>query len=119
MTCFLVTGRPPPRGSQVAQGGPAKQLLPLERVYQEIAILKKLDHVNVVKLIEVGSGGEQAETNVLWVWYGGGTRHRPGILPREKVWLRPPGQIRLGRGYRDTWEQFRLVWVVLKSEHFL
>lgn len=51
---FLVTGRPPPRGSQAAQGGPAKQLLPLERVYQEIAILKKLDHVNVVKLIEVG-----------------------------------------------------------------
>uniref|UniRef100_A0A8C6RFJ5 calcium/calmodulin-dependent protein kinase n=1 Tax=Nannospalax galili TaxID=1026970 RepID=A0A8C6RFJ5_NANGA len=45
--------RPPPRGSQAAQGGPAKQLLPLERVYQEIAILKKLDHVNVVKLIEV------------------------------------------------------------------
>lgn len=51
---FLVTGRPPPRGSQAAQAGPAKQLLPLERVYQEIAILKKLDHVNVVKLIEVG-----------------------------------------------------------------
>uniref|UniRef100_A0A7N5JC35 calcium/calmodulin-dependent protein kinase n=1 Tax=Ailuropoda melanoleuca TaxID=9646 RepID=A0A7N5JC35_AILME len=45
--------RPPPRGSQATQGGPAKQLLPLERVYQEIAILKKLDHVNVVKLIEV------------------------------------------------------------------
>uniref|UniRef100_F6R1X1 calcium/calmodulin-dependent protein kinase n=1 Tax=Callithrix jacchus TaxID=9483 RepID=F6R1X1_CALJA len=45
--------RPPPRGSQAARGGPAKQLLPLERVYQEIAILKKLDHVNVVKLIEV------------------------------------------------------------------
>uniref|UniRef100_G3TU75 Calcium/calmodulin dependent protein kinase kinase 1 n=1 Tax=Loxodonta africana TaxID=9785 RepID=G3TU75_LOXAF len=45
-------GRPPPRGSQAALGGPAKQLLPLER-YQEIAILKKLDHVNVVKLIEV------------------------------------------------------------------
>lgn len=25
-------------------------------MYQEIAILKKLDHVNVVKLIEVGGG---------------------------------------------------------------
>lgn len=57
---FLATGRPPPRGSQAAQGGPAKQLLPLDRVYQEIAILKKLDHVNVVKLIEVGGGGERA-----------------------------------------------------------
>lgn len=59
---FLATGRPPPRGSQAAQGGPAKQLLPLERVYQEIAILKKLDHVNVVKLIEVGGGGERVGT---------------------------------------------------------
>ena len=45
----------PPRGSQATSGGSAKQLLPLERVYQEIAILKKLDHVNVVKLIEVGN----------------------------------------------------------------
>ena len=26
---------------------------PLERVYREIAILKKLDHPNVVKLVEV------------------------------------------------------------------
>lgn len=28
-------------------------MAPLDRVYQEIAILKKLDHVNIVKLIEV------------------------------------------------------------------
>lgn len=62
---FLVVGRPPPRGSQATQGGPAKQLLPLERVYQEIAILKKLDHVNVVKLIEVGRSGEWVGTQVL------------------------------------------------------
>ncbi|XP_073903268.1 calcium/calmodulin-dependent protein kinase kinase 1 isoform X6 [Castor canadensis] len=58
--------RPPPRGSQVAQGGPAKQLLPLERVYQEIAILKKLDHVNVVKLIEVLD--DPAEDNLYLVF---------------------------------------------------
>lgn len=61
---YLVTGRPPPRGSQAAQGGPTKQLLPLERVYQEIAILKKLDHVNVVKLIEVGGGGNPCQRPV-------------------------------------------------------
>ncbi|XP_047449252.1 calcium/calmodulin-dependent protein kinase kinase 1b [Mugil cephalus] len=30
-----------------------KAMLPLERVYKEIAILKKLDHPNVVKLVEV------------------------------------------------------------------
>ncbi|KAG8517120.1 Calcium/calmodulin-dependent protein kinase kinase 1 [Galemys pyrenaicus] len=59
--------RPPPRGSQAAQGGPAKPLLPLERVYQEIAILKKLDHVNVVKLIEVGGGGEWAQLPRSWM----------------------------------------------------
>ncbi|KAM9045757.1 calcium/calmodulin-dependent protein kinase kinase 1 isoform 3-T4 [Megaptera novaeangliae] len=58
--------RPPPRGSQAAQGGPAKQLLPLERVYQEIAILKKLDHVNVVKLIEVLD--DPAEDNLYLVF---------------------------------------------------
>lgn len=28
-------------------------MAPLDRVYQEIAILKKLDHINIVKLIEV------------------------------------------------------------------
>ncbi|XP_045343635.1 calcium/calmodulin-dependent protein kinase kinase 1 isoform X4 [Leopardus geoffroyi] len=58
--------RPPPRGSQATQGGPAKQLLPLERVYQEIAILKKLDHVNVVKLIEVLD--DPAEDNLYLVF---------------------------------------------------
>ncbi|XP_077167162.1 calcium/calmodulin-dependent protein kinase kinase 1 [Paroedura picta] len=45
--------RPPPRGSKAAAGGQAKPMAPLERIYQEIAILKKLDHVNIVKLIEV------------------------------------------------------------------
>lgn len=46
-------GRPPPRGPKGAQGEQPKILGPLERVYQEIAILKKLDHVNIVKLVEV------------------------------------------------------------------
>ncbi|MGH0161250.1 UNVERIFIED_CONTAM: hypothetical protein FKN15_060738 [Acipenser sinensis] len=44
--------RPPPRGAKAAQGDQPKTLAPLERVYQEIAILKKLDHLNIVKLIE-------------------------------------------------------------------
>ncbi|XP_071945010.1 calcium/calmodulin-dependent protein kinase kinase 1-like isoform X2 [Antedon mediterranea] len=39
--------RPPPRG------GRKVPKTPLDRVYQEIAILKKLDHPNVVKLVEV------------------------------------------------------------------
>ncbi|XP_064157164.1 calcium/calmodulin-dependent protein kinase kinase 1-like isoform X1 [Anguilla rostrata] len=45
--------RPPPRGAQTAQGDRAKVLGPLDRVYQEIAILKKLDHLNIVRLVEV------------------------------------------------------------------
>lgn len=45
--------RPPPRGPKAVQGEQPKILGPLERVYQEIAILKKLDHVNIVKLVEV------------------------------------------------------------------
>ncbi len=52
--CFgLSTGRPPPRGPKAAQGEQPKILGPLERVYQEIAILKKLDHINIVRLVEV------------------------------------------------------------------
>ncbi|MBN3322478.1 KKCC2 kinase, partial [Atractosteus spatula] len=45
--------RPPPRGAKVPLEGPSQPKGPLERVYQEIAILKKLDHPNVVKLVEV------------------------------------------------------------------
>uniref|UniRef100_A0A671TT97 calcium/calmodulin-dependent protein kinase n=1 Tax=Sparus aurata TaxID=8175 RepID=A0A671TT97_SPAAU len=45
--------RPPPRGPKAALGEQPKILGPLERVYQEIAILKKLDHLNIVKLVEV------------------------------------------------------------------
>ncbi|XP_071849759.1 calcium/calmodulin-dependent protein kinase kinase 1-like isoform X2 [Apostichopus japonicus] len=41
--------RPPPRGKKPNKVPKS----PLERVYQEIAILKKLDHPNIVKLIEV------------------------------------------------------------------
>lgn len=45
--------RPPPRGARLAPEGPTQAKGPLERVHQEIAILKKLDHPNVVKLVEV------------------------------------------------------------------
>uniref|UniRef100_V9KN15 Calcium/calmodulin-dependent protein kinase kinase 1-like protein n=1 Tax=Callorhinchus milii TaxID=7868 RepID=V9KN15_CALMI len=45
--------RPPPRGPKAASEEQQKPPSPLERVYQEIAILKKLDHPNIVKLVEV------------------------------------------------------------------
>lgn len=41
-------GRTPPR-----RPGPGPPPDPLQRVYREIAVLKKLDHANVVKLVEV------------------------------------------------------------------
>lgn len=88
MISFLVIGRPPPRGSQAPQGGPAKQLLPLERVYQEIAILKKLDHVNVVKLIEVGGLGRVLELGG-WVSGWGGFSVFQGLGSK---WVRHWGQ---------------------------
>ncbi|NP_001124097.1 calcium/calmodulin-dependent protein kinase kinase 1b [Danio rerio] len=48
--------RPPSRESNGSVGSQENLLKPsglLDRVYQEIAILKKLDHLNVVKLVEV------------------------------------------------------------------
>ncbi|NXR90809.1 KKCC2 kinase, partial [Hypocryptadius cinnamomeus] len=45
--------RPPPRGAKAASEGCLQRRGPIEQVYQEIAILKKLDHPNVVKLVEV------------------------------------------------------------------
>ncbi|XP_033618569.1 calcium/calmodulin-dependent protein kinase kinase 2, partial [Fukomys damarensis] len=45
--------RPPPRGTRPSLGGCVQPRGPIEQVYQEIAILKKLDHPNVVKLVEV------------------------------------------------------------------
>ena len=60
--CFVLTpGRPPPRrgAAAVANTPAAKPPNPLERVYVEIAILKKLNHPNVVKLIEVLDDPEQ------------------------------------------------------------
>ena len=41
-------GKPPPRIAKQA-----KINNPLENVYREIAILKKIDHPNIVKLVEV------------------------------------------------------------------
>ena len=52
---ILFLGRPPPRGDT----NPGKWLDPLQKVYREIAIQKKLSHPNVVKLVEVLDDPEQ------------------------------------------------------------
>uniref|UniRef100_A0A8C9VFF8 Calcium/calmodulin-dependent protein kinase kinase 1, alpha b n=1 Tax=Scleropages formosus TaxID=113540 RepID=A0A8C9VFF8_SCLFO len=51
--CGFPCRSPPPRGQESVQGQEPKILGSLERVYQEMAILKKLNHLNVVKLVEV------------------------------------------------------------------
>lgn len=53
--CVYIPGRLPTSGSKSQQDPFPKAALPLESMYKEIAILKKLDHHNVVKLIEVGT----------------------------------------------------------------
>ncbi|KAF5305423.1 hypothetical protein FQR65_LT18699 [Abscondita terminalis] len=45
-------GRLPPRWN-AKSSSESEILTPLQRVYREIAVLKKLDHPNVVKLVEV------------------------------------------------------------------
>lgn len=47
------SGRLLPQGSNSQPDSFPKAALPLEKMYREIAILKKLDHHNVVKLVEV------------------------------------------------------------------
>ncbi|XP_055052068.2 calcium/calmodulin-dependent protein kinase kinase 1b [Misgurnus anguillicaudatus] len=53
MKQFGFTRRPPSRESNGSQENLLKPIGLLDRIYQEIAILKKLDHLNVVKLVEV------------------------------------------------------------------
>ncbi|XP_062872567.1 calcium/calmodulin-dependent protein kinase kinase 1b [Trichomycterus rosablanca] len=53
---------PPPKETGASPGDYPKSLGPLHRVYKEVAILKKLDHLNVVKLVEVLD--EPAEDNL-------------------------------------------------------
>uniref|UniRef100_A0A8C0B119 Protein kinase domain-containing protein n=1 Tax=Buteo japonicus TaxID=224669 RepID=A0A8C0B119_9AVES len=56
--------RPPPRGAKAASEGCVQPKGPIEQVYQEIAILKKLDHPNVVKLVEVSAGQPLPKTHL-------------------------------------------------------
>jgi len=53
VTCDGCVGRRPSRDSTGSQENLLKHSGLLDQVYKEVAILKKLDHLNVVKLVEV------------------------------------------------------------------
>ncbi|CAG08975.1 unnamed protein product, partial [Tetraodon nigroviridis] len=71
MKQFGFLRRPPSQGSNPPQEPFSKATLPLEKVYREIAILKKLDHHNVVKLVECttkrSSTGTSNRPTCCWV----------------------------------------------------
>lgn len=60
----LNPGRPPSQGSNPQQEPFSRASVPLEKVYKEIAILKKLNHHNVVKLVEVRKNHVRLESSV-------------------------------------------------------
>ncbi|NXD07316.1 KKCC2 kinase, partial [Nothocercus nigrocapillus] len=76
--------RPPPRGAKAAPEGCVQPKGPIEQVYQEIAILKKLDHPNVVKLVEV-SGAPGRLPGRLGLQAGSLPSGRVGILPVMEI----------------------------------
>ncbi|KAJ7427793.1 Calcium/calmodulin-dependent protein kinase kinase 1 [Willisornis vidua] len=73
--------RPPPRGSKASSGEQPKPMAPLDRVYQEIAILKKLDHVNIVKLIEIKADPSPVCTTVFDLMRKGPVMEVPSDQP--------------------------------------
>lgn len=92
-------GRPPPRGTRPAPGGCIQPRGPIEQVYQEIAILKKLDHPNVVKLVEVRpAGGRSRVPGSSFPWVPGPPRRAThtqwltaGPSSSNELRLLPPG----------------------------
>lgn len=83
-------GRLPPRW--IGKSNSSGLLTPLERVYREIAVLKKLDHPNVVKLVEVLDDPEEDQLYLVFE-----------LL--EKEILSIPTQEPLSEN--ETWSYFR------------
>lgn len=83
-------GRLPPRHN--GRSSDSKILTPLERVYREIAVLKKLDHPNVVKLVEVLDDPEEDQLYLVFE-----------LL--EKPILNIPAEEALSE--HETWRYFR------------
>ena len=87
---ILILERPPPVRDGKVQVRPPTH--PLERVYREIAILKKLDHPNVVRLVEVLDDPEEDQLYMgMYYMYMGGdaTTCLPGFQQSGSSYLKP------------------------------
>ncbi|KAK5638571.1 hypothetical protein RI129_012866 [Pyrocoelia pectoralis] len=94
-------GRLPPRW--MAKSSDSEILTPLQRVYREIAVLKKLDHPNVVKLVEVLDDPEEDQLYLVFE-----------LL--EKPLLNVPTDEPLSEN--TTWHYFRDVILGIEYLHY-
>ncbi|KAB0791796.1 hypothetical protein PPYR_03596 [Photinus pyralis] len=94
-------GRLPPRW--IAKSCDSEMLTPLQRVYREIAVLKKLDHPNVVKLVEVLDDPEEDQLYLVFE-----------LL--EKPILNVPTDEPLSEN--NTWHYFRDVILGIEYLHY-
>ncbi|XP_002137905.4 calcium/calmodulin-dependent protein kinase kinase 1 isoform X1 [Drosophila pseudoobscura] len=77
------------RQAGLMRRGPKKTTSPLDRVYREIAVLKKLDHPNVVKLVEVLDDPIEDSLYMVFEWVKQGEVLRiptDNPLSEERVW---------------------------------
>ncbi|XP_017144144.1 calcium/calmodulin-dependent protein kinase kinase isoform X2 [Drosophila miranda] len=77
------------RQAGLMRRGPKKTTSPLDRVYREIAVLKKLDHPNVVKLVEVLDDPVEDSLYMVFEWVKQGEVLRiptDNPLSEERVW---------------------------------
>uniref|UniRef100_A0A669DKH7 calcium/calmodulin-dependent protein kinase n=1 Tax=Oreochromis niloticus TaxID=8128 RepID=A0A669DKH7_ORENI len=77
--------RLPTSGSKSQQDPFPKAVLPLESVYKEIAILKKLDHHNIVKLVEVLDDPDEDGLHMGWKNVNA-TFHHNNIFFHSKIY---------------------------------
>merc|ERR1711899_205894 len=86
----LFARRAPPRASPVGGGVRKPSENPLQKVYREIAIMKKLDHPNVTKLVEVLDDPEDDNLYMVFELLKGGevlVVPTDNPMSEKEVWL--------------------------------
>ena len=108
--CFMAGRGPPQRKAQGSAAVKKAHEDPLQKVYREIAIMKKLDHPNVVKLVEVLDDPEQDNLYMVFELLKGGEilevpTEKP--LDEKAAWLAFRDVV-LGLEYRECTFHFPL-----------